>query len=546
MSTFSILKPIHKLLPEVASPKVPPTFAQRMMWTVLALGLFFVMFNVVAVGANPDKLGATDFLQVVTASKIGSLITTGIGPIVLASIFLQLFVGAKLIDVNMRDPAQKAEFYGTQKLLAILLALFEGYLFIQFQLTGMGAILPLFGGPGYYVLPFIGAAEGVVDHTDASGHAFIRTALGTKDIGVSNLKAGQVYAPITTILLVLQVALGSIVLLFLDEVVSKHGIGSGISLFIAAGVSLAIIGGTVQLFVGDNGVMAALNEGGSGVIAKAFTALLPLFFTVVVFLGIVYVEGIRIDIPLAFERARGVNVGLPIKLTYVSNIPVILAFALLANMQFMAMALVGQSFCITGTPNLSGDLFNTCSGGIDLVNFIGRATGGSGAPAQFQDGLFYLISPIYRPATNDYSAYFGQIINGKTPWLGIPEWAHVIVYIVFLMGLCVIFGQFWVETTGMGPKEVAEQLDASGLQVPGYRRDPRVVAALLEKYIPPVVVVGSAFVGLLAGLADLTGALGTGTGILLTVGIIYKMYQDIEKQNVLASNSLANTLLGKD
>jgi preprotein translocase subunit SecY len=28
-------------------------------------------------------------------------------------------------------------------------------------------------------------------------------------------------------------------------------------------------------------------------------------------------------------------------------------------------------------------------------------------------------------------------------------------------------------------------------------------------------------------LADLTGALGTGTGILLTVGIVYRMYEEL-------------------
>jgi preprotein translocase subunit SecY len=121
---------------------------------------------------------------------------------------------------------------------------------------------------------------------------------------------------------------------------------------------------------------------------------------------------------------------------------------------------------------------------------------------------------------------------------------HVIVYIIFMMFLCVIFGQFWVETTGMGPKEVAEQLDRSGLQIPGFRRDPRVVEKKLADYIPNIVILGSAFVGLLAALADLTGALGTGTGILLTVGILYRMYQDLENQRMFDTYSSLGGLLG--
>ncbi|MCX6769447.1 MAG: preprotein translocase subunit SecY, partial [Candidatus Micrarchaeota archaeon] len=137
------------------------------------------------------------------------------------------------------------------------------------------------------------------------------------------------------------------------------------------------------------------------------------------------------------------------------------------------------------------------------------------------------------------------ILTNTTPIFGIPEYVHVLVYIIFMMCLCVIFGQFWVETTGMGAKEVAEQLDSSGLQIPGFRRDPRVVEKKLNDYIPQIVILGSAFVGLLAALADMTGALGTGTGILLTVGILYRLYQDLEGQNLFDSYSSLGGLFGR-
>jgi len=137
----------------------------------------------------------------------------------------------------------------------------------------------------------------------------------------------------------------------------------------------------------------------------------------------------------------------------------------------------------------------------------------------------------------NYGAYFNQLLSGTTPIFGIPEWVHVLIYIIFNIILCVIFGQFWVETTGMGAKEVAEQLDKSGLQIPGFRRDIRVVEKKLNDYIPYIVIIGSAFVGLLASLADMSGALGTGTGILLTVGIIYRFYQDLENQKLFDSYS---------
>ena len=107
--------------------------------------------------------------------------------------------------------------------------------------------------------------------------------------------------------------------------------------------------------------------------------------------------------------------------------------------------------------------------------------------------------------------------------------------------LCVIFGKFWVELTGQSPKKMAEQLGEMGWQIPGFRRDPRIVENVLNKYVPTLTVLGSIFVGLLAALATLTGAIGSGMGILLTVGIIYMIYQQLERENLYE----AYPMLGK-
>jgi len=505
-SSLDFVKPVLHLVPEVASPARPPPLSEKLMWTGVALVIFFVMYNVVAVGVQPHAASA-DFLQVVTASRIGSLITVGIGPIVLASIFLQLFAGAKIINVDMTDPEQKRTFQGAQKILAVLLCFFEAAVFVIFARV---ALVPLFPGLG----------EGYSSNPDGSQ---------------------SLHAPFTTALVIAQIALGSLILLYLDEVVSKHGIGSGISLFIAAGVSMAIVGGTISLISGSGGVLDALSSGSAEALPNALLALLPLFFTAAVFLVVSYAEGIKVEIPLAFDRARGFGSRFPIKLLYVSNIPVILASALLLNMQFLAIGLQDKHLCIGGEYSMDSADQNKCKGGIDLVQAIAFVDSGK----QIRDGVFYLISPIYRPLSGNYGAYFGHILTGATPIYGIPEWLHVIVYVLFMMGLCIVFGQFWVDTTGMGAKEVAEQLDKSGLQIPGFRRDPRVVEKKLNDYIPYITVIGSAFVGLLAALADMSGALGTGTGILLTVGILYRMYQDLENQRLFESYSALGALVGR-
>ena len=119
-----------------------------------------------------------------------------------------------------------------------------------------------------------------------------------------------------------------------------------------------------------------------------------------------------------------------------------------------------------------------------------------------------------------------------SPIFGIPEWAHAAIYILFLSVVSILFGLFWVETSNMDARSVAGQLGNSGLQIPGFRRDPRMLEGILNKHILPLTVLGSFSVGLLAGLADLTGALGTGTGILLTVGILYRVYEQMEQMKM--------------
>jgi preprotein translocase subunit SecY len=49
---------------------------------------------------------------------------------------------------------------------------------------------------------------------------------------------------------------------------------------------------------------------------------------------------------------------------------------------------------------------------------------------------------------------------------------------------------------------------------------------------------GAIFVGLLASVADLMGALGRGTGLLLTVMIIYRLYEEIAQQHMYDMNPM--------
>ncbi|MCX6767471.1 MAG: preprotein translocase subunit SecY [Candidatus Micrarchaeota archaeon] len=451
------LRPITSMLPEVKIPDRAPALKEKLSWTLAALLIFYILGQIYPIGVDASRIARFERLEILLGSKTGTLITAGIGPIVLASIFLQLAVGAKLIQLDLSKPENKKLFQGLQKMLAIGLSFFEGIIYVWSGYIPASTASPLFGS------------------------AFM-----------------------AQFFVMLQLAFGSLILLYLDEVVQKYGIGSGISLFIAAGVTQAVAIGSFSIAVEATGVPAglvpqALYHFAAGDVITAIWTIVPIIFTIIVFLGTVYVEGMKIELPLAYGKARGLGARYPIKFLYVSNIPVILASAVMLNVQLMGMFMANA-----GLP-LLGNYQNN----------------------QPVDGIAYystaLPSPLLIPG--GYPAYLQSILTPN-------EIIHVFVYGIMLIILCIIFGWFWIETTGMGARDVAAQLTRVGLQIPGFRADPRIIEKILERYIPVITILGSIFVGILAWFADITGALGTGTGILLTVGILYRFYEDLAQQQI--------------
>ncbi len=469
MSILETFKPIYGMLPEIKAPEEKLPLKKKLIWTAIVLLLFFLMGNIRVIGINAQSLGQLEQLQVILASQIGTLITVGIGPIVLASIILQLLIGSGLINLNLSDPAEKAQFSGMQKLLAIILSFFEAFVY---TLTG-------FLTPETGMLPLV----------------------------------------------VLQVAIGSILLLYLDEVVSKYGVGSGIGLFIAGGVAMQVvwtalnpldITGNIALGEAQGLLFLFIREIGVNLANAFIVALLPLIFTLIIFFGVVYAEGIHVNIPITMGR-RGTGGRYPIKFLYVSNMPVILAAALFANMSIWASL-------TKNIPILGG----------------------------FMGAISAVVIPPYgllqRLLLEGFSAeVFSQIVDSFTTlsFVGLGgDLIHAFIYLIILTVSCVIFGRFWIELGGQGPDKVAAQLQSAGMYIPGFRRDPRVIKQVLDRYIPTVTILGSAFVGILAGFADLTGAIGSGTGILLTVGIVYRLYEELAKQQLMEMHPMLGRIFG--
>lgn len=84
------------------------------------------------------------------------------------------------------------------------------------------------------------------------------------------------------------------------------------------------------------------------------------------------------------------------------------------------------------------------------------------------------------------------------------------------------------------------------MQIPGFRRDPRVMKRVLERYIPVVTVISGATVGALAAVADLIGTVGnaSGTGVLLSVGIMIQLYDAIGREQMMEMHPVLRGFFG--
>ena len=447
---LGLFKPIGRVLPEIKKPERKVSFNEKLFWTGLVLIIFLVMTQIPLYGvakSASDQFGA---LRVIFASNRGTLMELGIGPIVTAGLILQLLAGSSIIKCDMSNSEDRGLFTSASKVFSILLTAIQAAAYI-----------------------------------------------------ISGMYGPSLSGPVILVIFIQLITAGVIVML-MDELVQKGwGLGSGISLFIMAGVAQTVLwdsfSPTTGLFVGS---LSTFLGGHQTLLAWAFgstsgvyPSLLGFFATITIFLVVIYLNGIRIELPMSYAGYKGFRSKYPIKLLYVSNLPVIFASALFANVYFFSQLLWStQNKPLPGT----NWLFRV------IGDFSYNATSGSVKPV---GGLAYFVTA----PTNIQQVAIDPL--------------RAAAYMGIVVAFCAVFSLIWLEVGGLGPSKVAQQLMDSGMQIPGYRRSGRPIEAVLKRYIPVVTVLGGIIVGLVASFADFFGAFGTGTGILLSVGIIYQYYE---------------------
>jgi preprotein translocase subunit SecY len=454
-------------LPQVPKPKKKISLQTKLLWCGVALLIYMVMGQTPLYGATAPEFDFLAFARVIFASQQGTLIELGIGPIVTAGLLMQLLRGSDILKFDFKKPEERGIFQTATKLVTYVVIVAESIV--------------------YAAAVYGGATE-----------------------------------PFVLYVIIGQLMAASIIIMFMDELIQKGwGLGSGISLFIMAGVAQQILWSMFSpLPAGDGGMIGIVPY----VVESAFAgdlgnvlfrsnqlpSIFGLFLTAGILLILVFTQGIKIEIPIVSTKYRGFAAVYPIKLMYVSNIPVILASALTANAVFV-FQMIWSNF------NPRNNNF--------FVNFIAQFDPTS--PSTPIGGLIYYVTP---PRGLDVAAL---------------DPMRAVGYVLFMIGIVIVFGRLWVELGGLSPKTAAQNLLDADVQIPGFRRSNAPVEALLNKYIPSVTIIGSAILGLLAGVSDVLGVFGSGIGILLMVDILINYYTQLVREQVEVVMPRLGAILGR-
>ena len=111
----------------------------------------------------------------------------------------------------------------------------------------------------------------------------------------------------------------------------------------------------------------------------------------------------------------------------------------------------------------------------------------------------------------------------------IIEPLHSIIYVIFILLACGLFSKTWVELSGKSARDIAKNLRDNQYFLEGIRENEENVYQQLNRTIPAAATLGGMCIGLLTIFADFMGAIGSGTGILLAVTIIYEYFEELKK-----------------
>ena len=330
---------------------------------------------------------------------------------------------------------------------------------------------------------------------------------------------GGMYGPVNligtfnSILLIIQLVIGGIIIIIFDELLSKeYGLISGISLFVATNISENLMwkcfspftvasergieyeGAVIALFhflITKNNKLEALRL---AFFRHSSPNLLQILSTLVIVALVIYLWRFKIDIKLTSKQAPGACYKQPIKLFYSSTTPVIISNWIISNLYLISQVLYKRY------------------GSSLLIKLLGTWAEKNGEQVA-TGGIAYFVTPPKN--------FFEFIVH---PFKSIT-------YVIFFLYFSGWFTQTMVDITGKGAVDLARALKNQGFFLEGIRENEESIFQRFQKLIPTVSFLSGMVIAGLQILADLIGATGSGTGILLLVSTILQVQENNEEKS---------------
>lgn len=455
---LDLMEKIEPAMVSVSAPQKRVALSTRLLWTGLVLLLYLVMSNIELYGIPSEVADPFRQYRIIMGGARGTLTELGIGPIVTGGLIVQLLVGSGIISYDRNSERDARLLNVTNKLFSMMFVVAMAVLYVV------------------------------------------------------NRTYGEL-SPTNSVIVVVQLILGGVSVILMDEVLQRGwGLGSGINLFILSGVTKEIFVSAFSLIgpVGDGksyGSIVALMEdllSGTASPQRIFmrdsSGQLPTIFGLLVTLAflalLIYLENVSVQVPISSSRFRGFSGRYPIKLIYLSTLPVILVFAIISNFSIWAHFVQGNEI-LSKVPL--------------LPEIIGRVNATSGEPLS---GLVYYATPVRG---------FGGFLKDPVRFLG---------NFLFIATLSVLFSVLWVSVSGMDARSVASQLEEAGVLVRGFRSSTEVLVKMLDTYISTVTLLSGLIVAAVVSFGDLMAVYSSGMGILLAVGIVNDYYEAILREQL--------------
>jgi len=394
VSFWEIVDKVVSKLPKVKKPRYQLSVLERVKWSFIAVLLYLLLSYAPLIGVSSTGEGIFEELVVILGASFGSILSLGIGPIIVGYLLAELLVGSGELNIDITTEEGRRKFENLAKFLMLIFGLFEAIVHAT-----IGWFQPSQTLIHLLSLPFLFLGN----------FAFV---------------IGHILA---IIFVVAQLMLGVILAYLLDDLSLKWGFTSGINLFIMTSVSRELF---IQLFnplpqipgvpTPPIGAIPQLFYFASQGEFREFIAILIKVIVIVAIVVLsIYFYMIKIPLPTSFGKIPGKSLRYYVRLLYAGNIPVIFAFAFLHEIILIAWVLQRIGFPILGT----------------LAN---------GQPVS---GLIYYIYPN--------TGFLIALIFGALNW---QEIVRTLISSLYFVGTSVLFSIYFVIATGQDAKGLAYQI----------------------------------------------------------------------------------------